>query len=169
MDVNQLGIALAKSRNAIKRKCDELDGKKPTKKLSKRSVIGRREDLNQFFRSNWEANFARYLNLKNKKWSYEPEVFSFIEHGIKRGTVTYCPDFKVGTLWVEVKGYLDRKGKTAIRRFARYYPREFKKLRAVVGRRGSVTDQFFQEMGVPVMAYYNELEKKYKSKIDNWE
>ena len=169
MSTNQLSLALAKSRNAITRKLAELDGKPITKKLNKKSVIGRREDLNQFFRSNWEADCARWFNYQGKVWSYEPTVFSFLEHGIKRGTVSYCPDFKVGTLWVEVKGFLDRKGQTAIRRFKKYYPTEFKKLRAIVGRRGTNADKFFNSIGVPVMAYMNELNKKFKNKLPHWE
>lgn len=169
MSVNQLGLALAKSRNAITRKLAEMDGKPITKKLSKRSVIGRRDDLNQFFRSNWEANCARWFNHKGKKWAYEPNVFSFLEHGIKRGTVSYCPDFKVGTLWVEVKGFLDTKGKTAVRRFKKFYPQEFKKLRAIVGRPGTSADKFFKEMGVPIMAYMSDLNKKFKNELPHWE
>lgn len=169
MSTNQLSLALAKSRNAVTRKLGELDGKVYTKKLSKRSVIGRREDLNQFFRSNWESNVARWFNHQGKEWAYEPKVFSFLDHGVKRGTVSYCPDFRVGTLWIEVKGFLDPKGKTAIRRFKKYYPNDFKRLRAIVGRPGTNADKFFKEMGVPVLAYVNELNKKFKDKLPNWE
>lgn len=169
MSVNQLSLALSKSRAAIKRRIDELDGKVVTKKKNKKSVIGRREDLNQFFRSNWESNVARWFNHQDKAWQYEPKVFSFLDHGIKRGTVSYCPDFKVGTLWVEVKGFLDPKGKTAIKRFRRFYPKEFKKLRAIVGHPGTKADLFFKELGVPIWAYINELTKKYKDRIEFWE
>jgi hypothetical protein len=164
---DQLCIALAKSRNAITRKLADLDGKPITKKMGRRSVIGKREDMNQFFRSNWEANVARWFNLQKKTWYYEPQVFYF--EGIKHGTMSYCPDFKVGTLWVEVKGYLDAKGKTAIRRFKKFHPEEFKKLRAIVKSPNSVTAKFFEELGVPIMAYYNELTKKYSKKIEHWE
>ena len=169
MSTNQLSLALAKSRNAITRKLGEFDGKVYTKKLSKRSVMGRREALKQFFRSNWEANCARWFNHQGKQWAYEPNVFSFLDHGVKRGTVSYCPDFRVGTLWVEVKGYLDPKGKTAIRRFKKFYPKEFKKLRAIVGRPNTSADKFFKELGVPIMAYINELTKKFKDKLPSWE
>jgi len=169
MSINQLSLSLAKSRNAITRKLGEFDGKVFTKKMSKRSVIGRRVDLNQFFRSNWEANCARWFNHKGKHWAYEPRVFSFLEHGVQRGTVSSCPDFRVGTLWVEVKGFLDPKGKTAIRRFKRFYPKDFKRLRAIVGRPGTNADKFFKELGVPVMAYISDLNKKYKDKLPNWE
>jgi hypothetical protein len=85
-----------------------------------------------FFRSNWEKQYAYYLEwLRNnnviKAWEHEPEVFWFNE--IKRGVRSYCPDFKITNpdgshYWVEVKGYMDAKSKTKIRRFRKYYPQE---------------------------------------------
>lgn len=165
--INQLSLALAKSRNAIKRKMDELDGKEVPQKQSKRSVIGKRKDLNQYFRSNWEANIARWFNHEGISWSYEPKVFIF--DGIKRGTVSYCPDFRVDDGWVEVKGLLDSRGRTAIRRFKKYYPEEFKKLKAIVGRPGTKADEFFKSLGVPILGYINELDKEFRNKIANWE
>jgi hypothetical protein len=166
--VNQLTIALAKSRNAIRLKCLELDGKPlPTKKRNKLSVIGRRDDLNQFFRSGWEANVARWFNNEGMVWRYEPEVFVFKE--VKHGTVSYCPDFQVDDNWVEVKGYLTPQGKTAIRRFKRYYPEEFKKLVAIPGSRTTKAGQFFESMGIPIIATINELNKEFKNKIPHWE
>jgi len=169
MELNQLTVALAKTRAAIKRKCDELDGKPVTKKMGKRSVIGRRQDLGQFFRSGWEANVARWFNHKEWKWAYEPEVFSFLEHGVKRGTVSYCPDFKLGNRWIEVKGMLDQRGRTAIRRFKKFYPEEFKKLRYITRSANTQAAKFFEEMGVPALAYYNELNKRYKDELPHWE
>ena len=93
---------------------------------------GKREDLGLYVRSSWEANYARYLNfLKDKKqivdWEYEPKTFWF--DNIKRGCVSYLPDFKVynnsgGHEWHEVKGYMDQRSKTKLRRMARYYPNE---------------------------------------------
>src|SRR3990167_3875993 len=50
---------------------------------------GIREDLNQYFRSNWEANYARILNLENKVWKYEVKTFQLSEG-------SYTPDF-----WIE--------------------------------------------------------------------
>lgn len=91
---------------------------------------GFREDLGIYVRSRWEANYARYLNWlkeqgKVKEWQYEPETFEFPH--IKRGTRFYTPDFKVvwadGTVeYHEVKGYMDQKSRTALKRMARYYP-----------------------------------------------
>lgn len=93
-----------------------------------RVVAGRRI----FFRSSWEVKFACYLQfLKEKKiiseWEHEPKTFWF--DAIKRGTRSYLPDFKItrpdGThYWVEVKGYMDAKSKTKIKRFQKYYPEE---------------------------------------------
>lgn len=97
-----------------------------------RSKAGRRSDIgNQYFRSAWEANYARYLNwLKArgeiKNWEYEPETFEF--HKIKRGSRFYLPDFRVTNKndsqeYHEVKGWMDQKSKTKLARMAKYYPK----------------------------------------------
>lgn len=91
---------------------------------------GKRKDLgDRYFRSNWEANYARYLNwlcLNNQisSWQYEVDTFKF---PIKRGSRFYTPDFKVWKNtrefeYHEVKGYMDQKSKTKLERMARYYP-----------------------------------------------
>jgi len=172
--VNELSLYLAKSRAAIKRKLDELDGKPVPKRNKKGTTIGKRTDIVVdgkpcFFRSGWEANVARWLTHQGKQWQYEPDVFYFKD--VKQGTVSYCPDFKYGKtgLWLEVKGFLDPKGRTAIRRFKKYYPAEFKKLRAIVGSPGTKADQFFKKLGVPVIAYVRDLNKKHKNEIPHWE
>jgi hypothetical protein len=83
-----------------------------------------------FMRSKWEANYALYLDFLIKykqilKWEYEPDVFIFEK--IKFGTRSYRPDFKIYNLdntfeYQEVKGYMDSKSKTKIKRMAKYYP-----------------------------------------------
>ena len=85
-----------------------------------------------FYRSMWEANYGLYLEWQKvngliKDWLHEPETFWF--EGIRRGCVSYLPDFKVikndGThMWVEVKGFMDSKSKTKIARFKKYFPKE---------------------------------------------
>lgn len=60
-------------------------------------------------------------------WEHEPKTFWF--ETIKRGVRSYLPDFKVhnpdGThYWIEVKGYMDQRSRTKIKRFAKYYPDE---------------------------------------------
>ena len=93
---------------------------------------GKRPDLNnQYFRSRWEANYARYLNflIKNNgdvaKWEYEADTFWF--KNIQRGVRAYTPDFKIwdtnGNIeYHEVKGWDYPRGKTARKRMAKYYP-----------------------------------------------
>lgn len=96
-----------------------------------RGKMGKREDLNGLFvRSSWEANYARYLNwLKSigeiDDWEYEADCFVF--EAIKRGTRSYTPDFKIYNtddtiIYHEVKGWMDSKSKTKLKRMAKYYP-----------------------------------------------
>jgi hypothetical protein len=98
-----------------------------------RCLRGRRDDLGDtFFRSSWEANYARYLNLLKARgeivsWSYECRVFEF--HEIKRGTRSYMPDFLVVFTdgrheWHEVKGWMDDASRLRLARMAQYYPDE---------------------------------------------
>ncbi len=94
----------------------------------------------KYFRSLWEANFAKWLEYQKKQgwifdWQHEPQTFWF--KGIKRGVVSYKPDFKVicrkpttaleepeDRYWVEVKGWMDPKSATKIKRFKKYFPNE---------------------------------------------
>lgn len=85
-----------------------------------------------FFRSKMEANYARYLQFLKEKgeildWEHEPKTFWFYE--IKRGIRSYLPDFRILTaqgehFWVEVKGFMDSRSKTKLKRFKKYYPHE---------------------------------------------
>jgi len=105
-------------------------GFKPGQHAYSRAKGGIRPDLGIFVRSSWEANYARYLNWlievgEIRGWEYEPETFEF--EGIKRGTRTYTPDFKVTNLdgsveYHEVKGWMDPKSKTKLKRMAKYHP-----------------------------------------------
>lgn len=97
-----------------------------------RAKRGKRADLGGIhFRSGWEANYARYLNFQIKqgwisKWEYEPKTFWFLK--IKRGVRSYTPDFKVWPAnggepyFDEVKGWMDDKSKTKLKRMKKYYP-----------------------------------------------
>lgn len=83
-----------------------------------------------FSRSSWEVRYANRLELLKKAgeivdWMYEPETFWF---PVKRGTNNYTPDFKViypgGRIeFHEVKGWMDSKSQTKIRRMAIYHPK----------------------------------------------
>ena len=84
----------------------------------------------KYYRSNWEANYARYLEWlkglgKIKEWSHEPKTFWF--EGIKRGCVSYLPDFCVTEndgkeAYHEVKGWMDDRSRVKIERMGRYHP-----------------------------------------------
>lgn len=86
--------------------------------------------LRKFYRSRWEANYARYLEwLKGlgeiASWEHEPKTFWF--DGIKRGCVSYLPDFRVveksgAEAYHEVKGWMDDRSRTKIKRMAKYHP-----------------------------------------------
>lgn len=91
-----------------------------------REIGGKRK----YFRSMWESNYARYLewlkvNGHILDWHHECKVFWF--EGIRRGCVSYLPDFKVDELdgsesYHEVKGWMDDRSKTKLKRMAKYYP-----------------------------------------------
>lgn len=90
-------------------------------------VIGGKRN---YYRSRWEANYARYLEFLKRmgvilEWRHEPRTFWF--KGIRRGTCSYLPDFEVSypsgkTVYHEVKGYFDPKSKTKLKRMAKYHP-----------------------------------------------
>lgn len=75
-----------------------------------------------FFRSRMEANYAFYLDFLGIVWEYEPKTFWFV--GIKRGTVSYTPDFYVPAekRYVELKGWMDERSATKLKRMAKYHP-----------------------------------------------
>jgi hypothetical protein len=84
----------------------------------------------KYFRSRWEANYARYLEFlrmedKIKSWEHEPKTFWFEE--IKRGVRSYLPDFRVvdmegNVTFHEVKGWMDDRSKTTLARMEKFYP-----------------------------------------------
>jgi hypothetical protein len=131
--------------------------KKNPKSIYSNAKGGTREDLGFYVRSRWEANVARYLkHLEEKekiyKWEYEPDTFWF--ENIKRGTRSYLPDFKVWyskeskPIYWEVKGHMDAKSKTKLKRMKKYHPDVVIKL--------------------IMQKEYNEM-KRVKDKIKNWE
>lgn len=135
-----------------------------------RTKSGKREDLNNtFFRSSWEANYARYLNYQNIRWEFEPKEFIFKEE--VRGTKTYIPDFylPVTREWVEVKGWLDAKSKSKLLKFKKYYPEYFKKLRLVVNKLQGSEQTWAFKNGLCHVELYTNIVKQFSHKIQNWE
>ncbi len=107
--------------------------------------------VSKYYRSRWEANYARYLQwLQEKKeifsWAHEPKVFWF--DGVKRGTVSYLPDFCVveksgEEVYHEVKGWMDKRSVTKLKRMKKYHPnvrmvlitaKEYKAISAAVSK-----------------------------------
>jgi len=85
-----------------------------------------------YFRSLCEIRYALWLQYQKERewiydWDYEPKTFWF--EGIKRGCVSYKPDFQVFLTaktwcWIEVKGWMDPRSITKIKRFRKYFPEE---------------------------------------------
>lgn len=104
---------------------------------------GTREDLGMYFRSNWEANFARILNFQGKSWEYEPTSFQL------ENSVSYTPDFKVNDEFFELKGRMDERSMIQIELFKKLYP-----------------DLKLTIIGP---SDYNVLRKEFKNLIPSWE
>ena len=126
---------------------------KTTWKAAWREIGGRKI----FYRSRWEANYARYLEWLRSlgeiaSWEHEAKTFWF--EGIKRGCLSYLPDFRVvnkdgGEEYHEVKGWMDARSKTTINRMRIYHPNV--KL-IVIDSKG-----------------YKAIQRKVRSIIPNWE
>ncbi len=140
---------------------------------------GYREDLKQYFRSKMEANIARYFNLKECKWEYETLEYPF--NRIKRGQKYYKPDFILYYLdtyfLIEVKGYFRTEDKTKLRRFKKYYPEEFIKLKFIIPDKyskskanGEIIKFLLDDLKIDFndIMSYKEIEK-YNKLIPGWE
>lgn len=139
---------------------------------------GYREDLKQYFRSRWEANMGRFYNFVRIKWLYEPQEFEF--HKIKRGSRFYKPDFYLPEQdkLIEIKGFFTAGDKTKIRRFKRYYPEEFARLRFIIpdkyakSKANGETIKFLCDdlrIDFNDIISYKEIEEKLGKLIPNWE
>lgn len=83
-----------------------------------------------FARSRWEANIARMLEFRRMagdliSWEHEPVTFWFEK--IRRGVRSYKPDFRIiekgrEPYFIEVKGWMDARSKTTLRRMKKYHP-----------------------------------------------
>lgn len=83
-----------------------------------------------YLRSQWEEVYANHLESQKasgliQEWEYEADTFWFEK--IKRGCRSYTPDFKVylndgGIEYHEVKGWMDDRSKTKLKRMRIYHP-----------------------------------------------
>lgn len=119
-----------------------------------------REDLGQYFRSSWEANYARILNYEKQQWTYEKDQFPLFDE-YREIISVYIPDFFVSDKFIEIKGHAKsfdnwecncrrcERDKMKMTLFAEQYP---EKQLELIGK-----------------AEWREMCKKYASKILNWE
>jgi len=135
-DIRIAESAIKDSKSCIGRPCHKKSG---------RGRIGRCIDLdNQFFRSRWEANFARILKFLNI--SYEYEKYRFYSTNF-----SYCPDFYLPQFdkFFEIKGYFDEDS--------------IKKIKYAV--EGPLKDRLI----VLDKDGYSDLGGKYRNVIEEWE
>lgn len=113
-----------------------------------RGKAGKREDLdNQYFRSTWEANYARILKYLNVEYQFEPEIIWLKK--LDGSEISYRPDFKVGDLYIEIKGYWHEDAIEKMKMLKEQYP----DIKLVIIE----------------LDKYNQLKKTYKSKVKVWE
>lgn len=107
-----------------------------------------KEDLGHHCRSNWEANYIRFLLWIGRKYKYEYKIFVIkLPDGTK---ATYTPDFLVdGKEWHELKGWKERSKIRKWEIFQQQYPKE---KFILIDRKK-----------------YKSIEKLYKYIIPNWE
>ena len=151
MTEEKMKIRLLKQRET-RIKNNTLNPIKNKENAYSRAKGGKRKDLNDtYFRSAWEANIARYYNFIGVKWEFEPKTFIF--NNVTRGSVSYTPDFYLPEedKWIEVKGWMDGKSKTKLKRFKNQYPEEYKKLILITEKE------------------YKEIKKKISPFIKEWE
>jgi len=125
-DEQRMQIKMKAAKTSVKNGTYVRPRHKTTWKQGWREIGGK----SKYYRSRWEANYARYLEwLKKigeiKEWEHEPKTFWF--EGVKRGTVSYLPDFRVteangSTEYHEVKGWMDDRSKTKLKRMKKYHP-----------------------------------------------
>jgi len=135
-----------KATESAKRNMRIAAAKRVREGRNKHSFFGKggtRDDLGFYVRSCWEANFARYLIHEGKVFEYEPDSF------VLASGRTYTPDFKVGDLYYEVKGYWTPRAKEKFAEFEAQYP-----------------DIKIEIVGE---SEYNNLCGRYSSTIQHWE
>lgn len=96
-----------------------------------------------YFRSRWEANFARVLTHQDKEWGYEPVTFQLTP------TVSYTPDFVCEGTCYELKG--------------RWYKGQAEKIAMFREQHPELPFVLIEE------AEYRELSRRWKMSIPGWE
>jgi len=139
------GVSLGPTTEKTKDKISRANIGKSNANPHGRGKSGHRKDLNnQYFRSRWEANFARICNFLEIEWEYEPCRFKFDDCSWLIDF--YLPQFD---MWVEVKGWMRDKTYKLFKKMRENYPNENVKI--LDGKS------------------YKELTEKFKDKILEWE
>jgi hypothetical protein len=82
------------------------------------------QDLNEVFRSKWEANVARVMTYKGIEWAYEPQGFLLDSEYFtsRKKPNVYIPDFYIGdNTYLEVKGFWDMDSIMKVNTFMQQY------------------------------------------------
>lgn len=116
--------------------------------------------VKNYYRSKWEANYARYLQALKENgiilsWEHEPD--SFLLYSQKGNPMKYVPDFKVFRKvddkiyynYHEVKGWNDERSKSKISEFKKMYGDSF--------------------LNVIYASEYNKIKKEVSNQIEGWE
>jgi len=145
---NKLFIAIKyRNRKYCSNQCHmKVMGGKSTSAKASKGKAGIREDISCkiYFRSRWEANYARLLNYLKINWEYESKTFDL-------GYQNYTPDFYLpdSDEYVEVKNFLWKYSKIRDKNFRKLYPDI--KLKLILSED------------------YLKLQNKYAKLIKNWE
>lgn len=131
---------------------------------------GIREDIGVLTRSSWEANYLRILKFHSIPFEFESRVFYFPVDA-RGNTGGYLPDIYLPQTneYIEIKGWLDSRGRNKLRKFKRNYPEEFSHLTMVISKSNKANKQFCEKLGVPTVLYYEHLSKVYKPHLPQWE
>lgn len=196
VSISQVGIkhskewneAISRGQNNMKpelKKKRALATLRCNRNYGDRSKGGTRKDLRIYVRSRWEANICRYYNFIGIKWMYEPKIFFFndsplIKKKIKKGTLSYTPDFylPIADSYIEIKAFFRPRDFTKLKRFKKYYPKEFERLKFIIPDKyardkanGEMIKFLCDNLGIDFndIMSYKEIEDKLGRLIPNWE
>lgn len=131
---------------------------------------GFRKHLGYTVRSSWENNFCLFLKHRGIPFEYEPTAFTFPE---TTGARTYIPDFKMiingEEVWCEIKGRIEAKDRTKMKRLDKHYPEVFKRMTYICEKPGCPADISYKKLGLKPFMYYNDLVSEYSTKLKYWE
>jgi len=123
------------------------------------SKSGFRADLGMYFRSTWEANFARVLIYNKKQIIYEKSHISINRNGVL--DCVYISDFEVDGKLIEIKGHAESSEEWTCNCVR--CERDKKKINALKSQYPEIIIEIFGKKD------YSEMASKYKILIPEWE